>query len=346
MSPSCKRSFLFPAALCAVTLGAPAAAQDVAQSEALFKRGLADMEAGRYETGCKALAESLRIDLRAGTLFTLATCEGRWGHLATAVTRYNTYLALYERLPDSLKAVQGERPKVARAQRDQLAQQVPELTVSLSPDTPPGTVVTRDGQILAEAALGVGFPVDPGEHTVTAQAPGGATAEQRITLGKGEKKKLVMEAPAVPRAEPVAPGPSAPAGAPVVAEAGAGPSGRRVATYVIGGVGVAGLALGGVMGGLALGRKSVIQNHCGSAIGSKDPSACDGTGLAAANSAKTLSVGSTVGFAAGGAVAAAALVLLLTEPRPARPAASKRGPWVSIAISPAGYASVMAEGAW
>src|SRR4051812_14269869 len=95
-------------------LAAPAAAQDIAAAEALFKRGLVDMEAGRYETGCKAIAESQRIDPHLGTLFTLAMCESRWGHTATAMTRFGEYLTRYERLAPDQQANQGERPKVAK----------------------------------------------------------------------------------------------------------------------------------------------------------------------------------------------------------------------------------------
>src|SRR4051794_16280293 len=86
--------FLFLTILTSLVVLRPtaAAAQDIAAAEALFESGLADMQAGRYETGCKALAESQRIDPRGGTLFTLATCEARWGRIATAVTRFGDYL--------------------------------------------------------------------------------------------------------------------------------------------------------------------------------------------------------------------------------------------------------------
>jgi hypothetical protein len=42
--------------LAPLVLTAPALDQDVATAEALFNRGFADMEAGCYETGCKAIA--------------------------------------------------------------------------------------------------------------------------------------------------------------------------------------------------------------------------------------------------------------------------------------------------
>jgi len=53
--------------------------QDSAASEALFNKGVGDMEAGNYQSACPALAESNRLDPRAGTLFALAECEAKIG---------------------------------------------------------------------------------------------------------------------------------------------------------------------------------------------------------------------------------------------------------------------------
>jgi hypothetical protein len=326
-----------------VAFAVPAAAQDIAAAEALFNRGMADLSAGRYETACKAIAESQRMDPRPGTLFTLATCEERWGHVATAVTRYGDYLALYDRLPEDRKATQGDRPKVAREQREKLALEVPELLLSLPPEAPAGTVVKRDGQVMAAAALGVGLPVDPGEHTVSTEVPGGAVWEQRVTLAKGEKKKVTLEVRAKVEPQPM-PTPT-PVPAPPSVDS-TGPSGRRAAAIAVGSVGIAGLVLGGVMGGLTLAKKGVINDHCGKSP--KDPTGCDQTGLDAASSAKPLGLGSTIGFAVGLAGVGVGAVLLLTEPRSPKQAASARGPWISAGMLSAGPdgAMVGAGGAW
>src|ERR1700733_1971568 len=82
----------------AVFPSAASAQQDLAAAEALFNRGLADMTAGKYDTGCPAIGESYRLDPRPGTLFTVAECESKWGHYATASARYDDYLSLYSRL--------------------------------------------------------------------------------------------------------------------------------------------------------------------------------------------------------------------------------------------------------
>lgn len=322
-----------------------ARAQDPAQEAAdRFKSGLADMEAGRYETGCKALAESQRLDPRPGTLFTLATCEDRWGHSATALKRYEEYLALYERLSDALRAKQGERPSIAKTQRDKLALAAPELTLVLPKEAPPGTVVTWDGRVMSAAALGVAMREDPGEHTVAAKAPGGPRWEQKVTLNPGEKKTLTVEVrppPAVeqkpPSAEQKPPPPLAPNDMPRPNAL----SSRRIAAYGIGGAGLAGVLVGSVLGGLTLGKKGVIRDHCGAAIQSNDETACDQTGLDAANAAKPLGLGSTIGFIMGLTFVTTAVVLIATEPKRTQPTSSRAQ--LSISMGPLG---AVAEGTW
>jgi hypothetical protein len=294
---------LLTALAAALALAAPAAAEEVAAAEALFERGLAEMKAGRFTTGCPALAESQRLDPRPGTLFTLASCEDQWGRIASAVSRYGDYLTLVERMPDERKARQGDRPSVARARRDKLAPEIPQLTIALPPGARAGAVVERDGDAVPPAALGVALPIDPGEHTVSAAAPGGPLWQQRFTLGRGDKRTIVVEIPAVPAPRPPpAPPPS-------------GPSGQRVAAWITGGVGAAGLLMGGVLGGLAAGKRGVLSDHCGSAVKLSDPTACDAAGLAAVGPGRSLAAGSTAAFLVGGAASVATLALVLTEPR-------------------------------
>ena len=354
------RPALVAALLAAALLAAPAAAEDIAAAEALFDRGLADMKAGRHATGCPAIAESQRLDPRPGTLFTLATCEAEWGRVATAVTRYGDYLRVFESLPDDKRASQGERPKVATEARARLLPEVPQLTLSLPKDAPAGTVVLRDGEPVAAAALGIALPIDPGEYVLTTRTPGGAVREQRVSIAKGDKKQVTLEIAGAASGTSAAPS-SAESAAPAAPDTG--PGGRRVATYVIGGAGILGLVAGGVLGGLAAAQKGAIDENCGAAIGAKDELGCNATGLSAANSAKGLGLGSTVALIAGGVAAGAAVVLFVTEPRPEkapsatggapRPAIAParprpRGPWVSAGVLSAGPAGARlgVEGAW
>jgi hypothetical protein len=185
---------LASSALVAASLSTiPALAGDVEAAKALFDRAVADLEAGHYDTACPALANSYKLDPRPGTLFALAECEIKAGHLAAAAARYDEYLALYPTLSADKKAKQGDREKMARAQRLALEPKVAELTLALAPSAPKGTVVTRDGAPVDERSLGVAVPVDPGEHVVTVQGPGGDATTTSVTLAAGEKRAVALE---------------------------------------------------------------------------------------------------------------------------------------------------------
>ncbi|WP_437731238.1 hypothetical protein [Sorangium sp. So ce1335] len=314
-----------------IALAAPASAQPdaVALAESLFNRGLADMLAGRHETGCPALAESHRLDPRPGRLFTLAECEAQWGHIATAVARYNDFLALYSRMSEAEKLQQRERHRVALEQRDALAPLVPQLTLSLPSDAPPGTVVQRDGITLQQPSLGIALPVNPGEHVVTTKAPGGPVHEVRFTIDRSESRTIALEVK-LPAGEPPSVKPQPPGervvappwvgGArPAAAPPDTGPSGRRIATYVAGGLAASALIFGSVTGWMALNESDLADEACKDDPERPGVATCSAVGKAAGDRAKDLGLASTIGFGAGGVLAGAAVLLLLTEPPPPRP---------------------------
>jgi hypothetical protein len=292
------RGFGFLFVLCPVLVSAAASAQDIAAAEALFKSGLADMQAGRYETGCKELAESHRMDPRLGTLFTLATCEARWGHTATAVARFSNYLALYDRLSEERKEQQGERPRVAKEQMDKLLPDVPHLTIVLSAGAPAGTVVKRDGEVVSDVAIGLAVPVDPGDHTLSIQAPGQAPREQQITIAKGEDRRVTLS-PAAGAA------PASGAGAaPAPAAKEPSPSRSYAGPILAFGGAAAGLGVGVGFGLLVLDRRSRLDTACPDKL-------CPAPERGSLDDAKTFSHISTAGFVVAGVGATLGTVLLL-----------------------------------
>jgi hypothetical protein len=341
---------LGPVVLAALVIGVAGAlllsssrarAADPDPAQAAFDRGMVHFNAGQFDKACPAIDESYDLDPRPGTLFTLAECEAKRGRLATALRRYDEYLALYASLPADKKQKQGDREQVSKAARAALAPQVPELTLRRAPRSPPGTRVTCDGAPVAEASFGVPVRLDPGEHVITVQAPAGPATERRVTLGNGEKKALVLEAKE-PTSEPApAPAPEPPAPVSAAPEA-PGPGGRRIGAFVSGGVGVVGVVIGAVTGGLALGKKSTVDANCGSGIHSADPTACNALGLSEARSLKALGLASTLGLALGAAGVGTAVVLFAIEPA-ARPERGQAGRWVGVGVLGTGAA---VRGTW
>jgi len=294
----------------------------------LFDRGLKDMLRGQYDTGCALIAESQQLDPQPGTLFTLAECYRKAGKLVTAIERYTEYITLYETLPAKQKRAHKERQQISIKDRASLLDVVPRISLVLPENAPKGTIVMKDGVALQRDALKEPLLVDPGEHVFVTQAPGGTAIEQRATLKRGEQQRLELLLGATAAApagseQPLPPTPSpglesdGSEGPPAAGSADAGVaddagSSQRTWGWVLGGLGVAGVAVGAVTGAVVLSDADVIKSHC------PEPKTCDPEAMDDVNRAKDhadkFGTVATIGFAAGLSLVAAGAVLLLTAP--------------------------------
>ena len=281
--------------------GAVGQPQDMDRAKELFKSGLDDMLAGRYESGCPSLSESYELSKLPGALFTLAECEAKWGKLASALGHYQEYLTLYVKLTPQQRSKQAERKRVAAEQVSALDSAVPRLTIALPDLAPSGTVVTLDGIELPAASLGTARTVDPGEHRVVVTWPGGETKEYVQKLAAGSRRQIVIQLPDSGSGGD-GPGPGGGGGGD-----GDDGDGMRISGYVVGAVGIALVATGAITGGAAIGSKSDIDDNC-------DGTICNQDGKDAADTTQTLGNVSTATFIIGGAAVAAATVLLLLAP--------------------------------
>ena len=319
--------------------GKTALAADPAAAEALFQKGVAEMDAGRLDRACPALAESQRLDPRPGTLCALAECEEKAGRIATATSLYTDYLRQYEAMSVAQKNKHAERAKQARAQKDALAAEVPALTLVLRAGAPAQTRILRDGVEITAASLDMPLPVDPGEHVIATQAPGGPLHEERVRLSRGEQKTVelsVEPARVVERPRPVAPKraevqPPAP-----VKESGAW---MRPAAYASLGIGIAGAVVGASTGGMVLGMSSEIQKEC-------TPKCATPEAAERAERAHSLAWASNIGIGVAVAgVATSAVLFVLSSKKSAAPTSSNKSGALtgSVEVGPGG-AAVFAKG--
>lgn len=342
------------ALLGALAFAPPAAiAQDDDDSEAspegtarsLARGAIRDMEAKNYDAACPAFKKSYRLDAKPGTLFHLAECEEKAGRITTAALTYDDYLALFDRLSPTEQADERENEKKASSRRQALEPQLPRVMFKLKPSAPAGTRVSRipkGGGDPVEVSVDAYIPIDPGdEHFVMTEAPGRPRFDTKFSIRKGERKTVELDV-APPRA-----GESAMSGgSPIRPVAALLPPldppmpPRRVAAYVLGGVGVA-AAIGGIVtGGLVWGQKGTIADNCKGGV-------CNPTGEDAADLAYASGIVSTATFAVAGAALAGSAILFLTEPAP--PKLGSRG-GVELAIqaqvTPTGTASFGLNGVW
>ena len=113
-------------------------------------------------------------------------------------------------------------------------------------------------------------------------------------------------------------------------------SGQRTIGMIVGGAGVAGLVVGGIFGGLAIGSKSTAKSSCGPEPAFSYPTKCDINKQpdtdSANKAAKTQSTISTIGFIAGAALAAGGAVLYFTAPKGSQSTTAARRVYVTPAV--------------
>ncbi|HEY6463680.1 MAG TPA: hypothetical protein VIY73_26105 [Polyangiaceae bacterium] len=314
---------LLAAGVLAASLAVPCAAraqsspQDQAVAQSLYDEAKKLMAAGKWSDACPKLEESQRLDPAPVTEFYLADCYERAGRTASAWT---TFLDLAAKEHATGGAKSAEREKVARDRAKALEPKLSQLAVDVpAAARVPGLVVKRDGEAVRDGQWGAPVAVDPGKHTVEASAPGKkAWSATQDVQGAGTTTTVHVEAlPDAPVEAPpaavaaTAPATSLPSTPP--ADMPSGPSPLRTVGLVVGGVGVAGLAVGTVFGVIALSKNSAANSgNCGGSLGGAND--CNQTGVNDRSSAVTAGNVSTVALIAGGVLAAGGATLFLVAP--------------------------------
>lgn len=288
--------------------GALAHADD-ASAEALFREGRTLIKQGKLDAGCDKLAASEKLDSSVGTLLNLGDCREKQGRTATAWAAFRKAEALAKREGNDKK-----RQREAGKRADKLEGSLAQITIQVGPKSKTdGTTIMRDGESLDPAVWGTAIVVDPGEHTIIAEAPNAKPWKTNVSVGKGGKRWVV-----VPTLEPVAVPPPPveviPQPAPVAPPQVVVENPRTVTvthtwstTRGIGvAVGVVGLAAIG--GGLYYGNRSKDLEDRSNAI-CPDVECSDSEGLRLNDDAQAAAKRANILFVGGGVAVAAATVL-------------------------------------
>lgn len=273
-------------------------AADRAAAEALFAEGRKLLAEGDALAACPKFAESKRLDPGIGTMLNLADCYERIGKTASAWGMFNEAEDAARRAHDTLG-----RDEEAHRRAQQLEPRLSRLIIAVSRENRTSSLeVLRDGQPVGEGMWGTAIPVDPGEHTIEARAPGKEpwTGRARVEASPGT---MTVSVPALGAAK------LSGGGAVPGEEKGGGA--QRTAGIALGGIGVAGVVIGSVFGGLVVAKKGDLKDHCLPA----DPRKCDADGVAIWRDANTKANVANVAFGVGGAALIAGAVLFFTAPR-------------------------------
>ena len=247
----------------------PVAAQtDSAAARALFTEGRKLMDAERFEEACPKLEESLRLDQGMGTQFNLAHCWDKLGRTASAWAMFLDVAAA------ARAANQPQRETAARERANTLEPKLTRLKLTIA-DPPEGTKVMRDDQEIGKAAWGTAVPVDPGDHVLSVTAPGKEAWSQEVKV-PANSKTFSVTVPAlvdlpVAAAQPKEVAPTETVPNDVGSDRGGSDfGGQKVAALVIGGVGVAGLAVGTVFMIQARSDNAEAKKLCKLVVNGKD----------------------------------------------------------------------------
>jgi hypothetical protein len=302
---------------------------DEASAQKLFDEGRALLAQGRFADACPKFAASEQLAPSGGTLLNLADCYEKNGQLASAWAKFHE---VGER---AHRAGRADVEQMARDRVKQIEARLSTLTIVVPKEVDAdGLQVRRDGEAVPRAAWGTALPVDGGAHGIEVTAPGKRARTLTANVApSGDRSTLT-----IPPLED-APGASTPAvdatrpASPEQPATGGGLHGRAVLGLVVGGAGVAALGVGAAFGLVAISKNNDAASHCPASPRCNDPQ-----GVTLTNDAKSAAAGSTVAFAAGGALLAGGVVLFLTAPAPSDRASGSRAsaPRIALGLAAAG----------
>jgi hypothetical protein len=294
---------------------APASAEPTTQEKALGSRLFDDasklMASGQTAAACPKYAESERLDPELGTLLHLGECYAKINKTASAWASFKE--------AGDIAAQRGDAraPKI-RERLAALEKNLSNLVIAVADSEPPALEVRQDGVVVGKAGWGTPIPVDPGEHKISATAPGAKAREVTLTVPEKPQTVTVSLPPIemLPAEAPATAGGTTPLVTPSTgpANVAADQSGSWFSTHqralglVVGGVGVVGIGVGSAFGLMAKSTYDKSDPHC-------NGDHCDSSGHDFRESALGKATVSDVAFGVGGAALIGGAVLFLTAPK-------------------------------
>jgi hypothetical protein len=281
--------------------------EDIAAARALGTEGTRLADTGDCNGAIAKLEAAEKLYHAPTTLDRLGECQIAVGRLVAGTENLNRVVR--ESLPASAPPVFVAAQKRAQKALAAALPRIGNLKIHVDGITADKVTVTVDGVAVPQALLDADRPTDPGSHDVTASAAGYKTVTASVAVGEGAESAVSLKLDVDPNAVAAAPSPAStasPAAVPPTVAAVPPPSsahgGERtaaIASFVVGGVG---LAVGTVFGILALGTKSTLDSNCVNKV-------CAPSQQSDIDSLSTKATVSTIGFGFGIAGVAVGAVL-------------------------------------
>jgi hypothetical protein len=280
---------------------------DMATARTLGTEGLRLAETGNCTAAVEKLSRAEKMHHAPTTLERLGECEIAIGHFVDGSESLRRVMR--EHIPEGSPPVFFTAQTRARAALDQAMPHIGKVRVDVVGPSAGDVSLKIDNVAVSNASIGAERPIDPGTHTIEANAPGFKPSSQRFDVSDGGSRSVSLtleRAPEQPK--------------PVVVDTTHHDEGTHTTTPVtttrrnyvpafvaFGGAGAA-LVFGSIFGGVAIGKKSDLTSACGG-------TACPPSQQGAFDDAKTFANLSTVGFVVAGITATVGIVLVIVAPR-------------------------------
>ncbi len=268
--------------------------------QVLFKDARTLMREGDYQHASERLEQARRMSDGSGIKYNLAVCDEMLGKTATAWLLYLDVAEAERQSGDS------GREQIARSRAERISARVPHLRIAVTTSTT-NLVVMRDALTLQPRDLGAPTAVDPGHHTIRANAPGHAEWSREIDLKEGETAEVVVpdfDPPQVVASVPVSI-------TPTLTTIPAEPTRNPWRTFALGTgiVGSVALAAGGAFFVADVATYSAGGAYC------TPQNSCGPRGVSLRNDALTYGDAATVLVVTGAVALAAAVVVWFVQPK-------------------------------
>lgn len=283
-----------------------AQSSNAAIAESAFTRGKELMAEGKPAEACPKFEESHRLDPSVGALLNLGRCYEQLGRTASAWVRYKEAATL------ARSVGQTDREGVARDFAKALEPKLSRVRIDATKRVD-GMRVKRNGEEIGLALLGDPLPVDPGPHKIEVTAPGYEPWTKEVEIGKEADLKTVL----IPELK-AAPGQGA--------GGSSWPGPLRTTAFVVAGVGVGALGVGGVFGGLAMTEKDAADPLCPN-------KSCNAEGFAHIETAQSRALVSSISVGVGAAAVATSVVLFIIS-RPSGAKTTQEKAWFVPTVGP------------
>jgi hypothetical protein len=284
--------------------------EDLSKARGKFMQATELEQAGNYASALQAFREVAQVRMTPQVRYHIATCEEKLGKLVTALGGYE--LALTE-----AEALGPEFQKEVEDRANALRGRIPKIVIERGEGAKAANI-ELDGVSLGSSSIGVEVPLDPGPHAISAKAPGYEPYSSTIDIAEKDVEKVTItlvksaepENASVARTDSGQLAPAEPA------------KHSRLVPYIIGGVGAAALVNAGVFYILQRRTDGDLLDLCGSdhdcgddKLSYKDTQKVNKLN----NKLRAYSTITTVSLVTGIVAVGTATVLILTEPKAAKP---------------------------